>query len=182
MKMCKQMELIKGESLDDLQAKMNEALVNGAEFGGLDIASLTGAVIVTKWVGEIKKTLLDELEDSFGCHSCEECPFFEESGDKRRKWHTCSKTGERVLKTSRCCASYYLEEKEEKSEVSKNQREDERIRCERGGFSGMAEGIPSSGLRSLEWKEQVPGIGTNLTVNILQDSNGRIVRRGGARW
>lgn len=75
MRLCKQVKFVQGTDIQDLQDKLNEALLNGAELGGIDIASLTGAIVVTEYVGDIKKTLLDELEDEFGHHSCHECPF-----------------------------------------------------------------------------------------------------------
>lgn len=160
MRICKQVKFIKGESLDDLQAKLNEALLEGAELKAIDIQTLTGAVIVTEYVGEIQKTELDLLEEEFGCHNCEECPFFKESTDKRRTWHTCTKEGKKVKKTSHCCPAYYkLIRKEEARDISKDQREDARVRCEGRGCSGVAEGITASGVRPIQWTEQISSVG-----------------------
>lgn len=178
MRICKQVKDIQGETLKDLKDKLNEALLEGAEIVAVDIQSLTALITVTEYVGEIEKTELDLLEEEFGCHSCEECPFFEESTDKRRKWHTC-KEGKRVQKTSRCCPAYYETiRKEVKSEISEDKRENGLLRCEGRGCSGMAEGIESSGLRPLEWEKQVPTIGTRIPLGILKDTAGRTIQGG----
>lgn len=178
MRLCKQVRFIQGKDIQDLQEKLNEALLNGAELGCIDIASLTGAIVVSEYVGDIKKTLLDELEDEFGHHSCQECPFFVESADKRKKWHECEKHGKRVMKTSSCCVDYYREEAE--SEISENQREDERVRCEGRGCRGVAESVAPSSVRQIERKEQVPTVGMRIAIDIPQDSTGRTIQ-GGAR-
>ena len=178
MRICKQVKDIQGETLKDLKDKLNEALLEGAEIVAVDIQSLTALITVTEYVGEIEKTELDLLEEEFGCHNCAECPFFEESTDKRRKWHTC-KEGKRVQKTSRCCSTYYETiRKEVKSEISEDQREDGLLRCEGRGCSGMAEGIKSSGIRPLEWEKQVPTIGTRIPLGILKDTAGRVIQGG----
>ena len=179
MRLCKQVKFVQGTDIQDLQEKLNEALLNGAELGCIDIASLTGAIVVTEYVGDIKKTLLDELEDELGHHSCEECPFFVESTDRRKKWHECAKHGKRVMKTSSCCVDYYREEG--LREISENQGEDERVRCEGRGCRGMAESIAPSGVRQIEWSEQVPTIGMRIAIDISQDPTGRVIRGGAER-
>ena len=182
MRICKQVKFIKGESLDDLQAKLNEALLEGAELKAIDIQTLTGAVIVTEYVGEIEKKELDLLEEEFGCHNCEECPFFKESTDKRRTWHTCTKEGKKVKKTSHCCSAYYkLIREEEKSEVSEDQRDDGLLRFESGRRSGLAEGLKSSGLRQAQRSVKVPSVGTRIPVNVFEDPGRRIIQGGGER-
>ena len=179
MRICKQVKFIKGESLDDLQNKLNTALFCGAELKAIDIQTLTGAVIVTEYVGEIKKTELDLLEEEFGCHNCEECPFFEESTDKRKTWHTCTKEGKKVKKTSHCCPAYYkLIREEEESEISEDQRDDGLLQCESGRRSGLAEGVKSSGIRPLEWSVKVPTIGEGIPVNVFEDPGRRIIQGG----
>lgn len=178
MKICKQVKDIQGNTLEDLKGKLNEALMEGAELKAIDIQTLTGAVIVTEYVGEIEKTELDLLEEEFGCHHCAECPFFEESTDKRRKWHTC-KEGKRVQKTSRCCPAYYeIIRKEVKSEISEDKRENGLLRCEGRGCSGMAEGLKSSGLRQTKRSVKVPSVGTRIPVNIFEDPGRRIIQGG----
>lgn len=179
MRLCKQVKFVQGTDIHDLQEKLNKALLNGAELGGIDIASLTGAIVVTEYVGEIKKTLLDELEDQFGHHSCEECPFFVESTDRRKKWHECAKHGKRVMRSSPCCVDYYREEGAR--DISENQREDERVRCEGRGCRGVAESIPASGIRQAQRTEQIPSSGMRITFDILQDPTGRIIQGGAER-
>lgn len=179
MRKCKQVHFIQGTDLNDLEAKLNEALLEGAELGGIDIASLTGAIIVTEYVGEIKKTALDELEEELGRHNCSECPFFEESTDKRRKWHTCTKEGKKALKDSNCCTAYYeLIREEVKSEVSDYQGEDEGEQDECRGCGGIAESISAGGVRQAERKKQVPSTGMRITFGIIQDSAGGIIQGG----
>lgn len=175
MKKCKQVHFIKGTDLSDLENKLNEALMDGAELGGIDIATLTGVIIVTEFVGESKKTALDELEDELGRHNCEECPFFAESTDKRRKWQTCEK-GKRVQKSTPCCIAYYdLIREEAESDLSENQGEDEGVRLESRGCGGVAKGIPASGLRQTEWEKQVPTLGMRIPVGVSKDTARRVV-------
>lgn len=178
MKKCKQVHFIKGTDLSNLENKLNEALMDGAELGGIDIASLTGAIVVTEFIGEIKKTALDELEDKLGRHNCEECPFFTESTDKRKKWHTCEK-GKRVQKSTPCCIAYYdLIREEAESDLSENQGEDERVRLEGRGCSGMAESITSSRIRQIEWEKQIPTLGMRIPFGIPKDSTGGTIQGG----
>ena len=179
MRLCKQVDFIQGTDIQDLKEKLNKALLNGAELGCIDIASLTGAIVVTEYVGDIKKTLLDELEDELGRHSCEECPFFVESTDRRKKWHECAKHGKRVMRSSACCVDYYREEG--LREISENQGEDERVRCEGRGCSGVAEGVAPSGVRQIEWSEQVPTPGMRIAIDIPQHPTGRIIQGGAER-
>lgn len=179
MRLCKQVDFIKGTDIQDLKEKLNKALLNGAELGCIDIASLTGAIVVTEYVGDIKKTLLDELEDELGRHSCEECPFFVESTDRRKKWHECAKHGKRVMRSSACCVDYYREEGAR--DLSENQGEDERVRCEGRGCRGLAEGIAPSGVRQTKRTEQVPTLGMRIAIDIPQHSTGRIIQGGAER-
>lgn len=175
MKKCKQVHFIKGKDLKDLENKLNEALMDGAELGCIDIASLTGAIVVTEYVGDIKKTALDELEDELGRHNCSECPFFVESTDKRKKWHTCEK-GKRVQKSSSCCIAYYeLIREEETSDLSENQGENERVRLEGRGCRGVAESVTAGGVRQTEWEKQVPTFGMRIPRGIPKDTAGRVV-------
>lgn len=176
MRKCKQVRFIQGADLNDLERKLNDALMDGAELGGIDIASLTGAVVVTEYVGEIQKTALDELEDELGRHNCEECPFFEESTDKRRKWHICTKHNKKVQKASRCCTAYYEIKREEgRSEVSEDQGKNERVRFESRGCRGMAEGITAGRVRPTEWTKQVQTIGMRIPFGILKDTKRRVI-------
>ena len=175
MKKCKQVHFVEGTDLKDLENKLNEALMEGAEFGGVDIASLTGAIVVTEYVGDIKKTALDELEDELGRHNCEECPFFVESTDKRKKWHTCKK-GKRVQKSTPCCIAYYeLIREEETSDLSENQGKDERVRRESRGRGGVAEGITAGGVRQTEWSVKVPTFGMRIPRGVPKHTTGRVV-------
>lgn len=176
MKKCKQVHFVEGKNLQDLEQKLNEALRDGAELGGIDIASLTGAIVVTEYVGDIKKTLLDELEEELGHHNCAECPYFEESTDKRKKWHTCTKHSKKVQKTSLCCIAYYeLIREEETSDLSENQGKDERVRLEGRGCRSLAESITAGGVRQTEWEKQVPTFGMRIPRGIPKDTAGRVV-------
>ena len=175
MKKCKQVHFVEGKDLKDLENKLNEALMDGAELGGIDIASLTGAIVVTEYVGDIKKTALDELEDELGRHNCEECPFFVESTDKRKKWHTCEK-GKRVQKSTPCCIAYYeLIREEETSDLSENQGKNERVRREGRGRGSLAESVAPSGVRQTKWEKQVPTLGMRVSVGVPKHTAGRVV-------
>ena len=178
MRICKQVDFIRGDDLSDLKSKVNEALRNGAELVNVDTSNLIGTIIVTEYVGGIEKTLLDELEDEFGRHTCQECPYFRESTDKRKKWHTCERTGKKVQATSSCCETYYREEGAR--DLPENQRENEGIRSPRRGCGGLAESIAPSGVRQAERSEQVPTSGMRLSVVIPSHTSGRVIR-GGAR-
>ena len=179
MRTCKQVKDIQSNTLEDLKDKLNEALLEGAEIVAVDIQSLTALITVTEYVGEIKKTQLDLLEEEFGCHNCEECPFFEESTDKRKTWHTCTKEGKKVKKTSHCCSAYYkLIREEEESEISEDQRNDGLLQCESGRRSGMAEGLKSSGIRQAKRSVKVPSVGTRTPVNVFKDPGRRIIQGG----
>ena len=175
MRKCKQIKFIQGDNLDDLENKINQYLKDGAELGGIDIPSLIGAVIVTEYVGEIAKTRLDELEETFGRHICGECPFFKENPDRRCKWHMCGGTGRKVLRSSRCCETFY---REETYEISEDQRENERVRFEGGGCRGVAQGIATSDIRQAQRTEQIPTIGMRIPVGILKDTTGRVIQGG----
>ena len=177
MRLCKQVDFIRGEDLNDLKSKVNDALMKGAELGGIDIQSLTVAIVKTEVVGEIKKTLLDELEDTFGRHTCAECPFFTESADRRTKWHRCGRTeGKKVQRSTSCCADFYREEGAR--EIPEDQGKDERVRPSRGGCRGMAQGIPASGVRPLEWSKQVPSVGVRIALGFPPYTDGRVIQGG----
>ena len=176
MRLCKQVRFIQGTDLNDLEQKLNKSLMDGAELGGIDIQSLTGAIIVTEYVGEIKKTLLDELEDEFGRHTCNECPYFTENTDKRCKWQICERHGKKVKAGSSCCADFYREEGAR--EIPENQRENEGVRPSRRGCSGVAESIPASSVRPLEWAKQVPSVGVRIAFGIPSHTDGGIIQGG----
>lgn len=176
MRKCKQVHFIHGDSLDDLECKMNGALVEGAEFGGVDITTLTGIIVVTEYVGEIKKTALDELEDELGRHNCAECPFFEESTDRRKKWHSCSKHGKKVQKTSSCCIAYYeLLREEVESEISEDKGENEGVRREGRGYGSLVKGVTASRIRPAEREVKVPTLGMRIPRSIFRDTERRVV-------
>lgn len=158
MRREKRVKLIKGADLNDLERIINDRLADGGELISIDLASLTCAMYTTEIIGDIQKTALDELEDAIGRHSCGECPFFEKPTDGRKKWTICEQ-GHRVTKDSRCCATYYQMRKEEARDISKDQREDAGVRCEGRGCSGVAEGITASGVRPIQWTEQIPSVG-----------------------
>lgn len=155
MKRIKQVQFITG---DDLERIINERLADGDELIAVDIASKTAVLMTTTIVGEIEKTALDELEDAFGRHSCGECPLFNQPTDRRCKWSVCDR-GKKVTKDSRVCTAYYLTREEEESEISKDQREDARIRPQGRGCSGVAQGLATSGVRPTQWTEQIPSLG-----------------------
>lgn len=175
MKKCKQVKTLRAKDLTELETLINKELMEGAELGAIDLALCVAMVVVTEYVGDIKKTLLDELEDELGRHNCSECPFFVESTDKRKKWHTCKK-GKRVQKSSSCCIAYYeLTREEETSDLSENQGKNERVRREGRGCRSLAEGITAGGVRQTEWTEQVPTIGVRIPRGIPKDTAGRVV-------
>lgn len=175
MKKCKQVKTLRAKDLTELETKLNEALRDGAELGAVDLSLCIAMIVVTEYVGDIKKTALDELEDELGRHNCSECPFFVESTDKRKKWHTCEK-GKRVQKSSACCIAYYeLIREEETSDLSENQGKDERVRLEGRGCRSLAESFTAGGVRQTEWEKQVPTFGVRIPRGIPKDTAGRVV-------
>lgn len=175
MKKCKQVKTLRAKDLTELETKLNEALRDGAELGAVDLSLCIAMIVVTEYVGDIKKTALDELEDELGRHNCSECPFFAESNDKRKKWHTCEK-GKRVQKSSACCIAYYeLIREEETSDLSENQGKDERVRLEGRGCRSLAESFTAGGVRQTEWEKQVPTFGMRIPRGIPKDTAGRVV-------
>lgn len=175
MKKCKQVKTLRAKDLTELETKLNEALRDGAELGAVDLSLCIAMIVVTEYVGDIKKTALDELEDELGRHNCSECPFFVESTDKRKKWHTCEK-GKRVQKSSACCIAYYeLIREEETSDLSENQGKDERVRLEGRGCRSLAESFTAGGVRQTEWEKQVPTFGMRIPRGIPKDTAGRVV-------
>ena len=176
MRLCKQVEFIQGDDLNDLKSKVNQALMDGAELVNVDTSNLIGTIVVTIYVGEIKKTLLDELEDEFGRHTCGECPLLKENADRRCKWHTCERSGKKVQRSTSCCADFYREEGAR--EIPEDQGKDERVRPSRGGCRGMAQGIPASGVRPLEWSKQVPSVGVRIALGFPPYTDGRVIQGG----
>ena len=175
MKKCKQVKTLRAKDLTELETLINKELMEGAELGAIDLALCVAMVVVTEYVGDIKKTALDEMEDELGRHNCEECPFFVESTDKRKKWHTCEK-GKRVQKSSACCIAYYeLIREEETSDLSENQGKDERVRLEGRGCRSLAESITAGGVRQTEWEKQIPTFGVRIPRGIPKDTAGRVV-------
>ena len=175
MKKCKQVKTLRAKDLTELETLINKELMEGAELGAIDLALCVAMVVVTEYVGDIKKTALDELEDELVRHNCEECPFFVESTDKRKKWHTCEK-GKRVQKSSACCTAYYeLIREEETSDLSENQGKDERVRLEGRGCRSLAESFTAGGVRQTEWEKQIPTIGMRIPLGIPKDTAGRVV-------
>ena len=175
MKKCKQVKTLRAKDLTELETLINKELMEGAELGAIDLALCVAMVVVTEYVGDIKKTALDEMEDELGRHNCEECPFFTESTDKRKKWHTCEK-GKRVQKTTPCCIAYYESLREEaESDLSENQGEDERVRREGRGCRSLAESIAPSDIRQTEWAKQIPTFGMRVSVGVPKDTAGRVV-------
>lgn len=166
MKLCKQIKFIHGESLADLETKLNDALANGAELGGIDIQTLTGAIIKTEYVGEIEKTLVDELEEAFGRHNCGECPFLRRSNDGRVKWHECTKHGRKVTDKTRCCEAFYREEGY--FDLSEDKGKNERIRHQDGRYRGDDEGIAANSIRPFEWSEQIPPVRVRIAFEDVE--------------
>ena len=175
MNKCKQVKTLRAKDLTELETLINKELMEGAELGAIDLALCVAMIVVTEYVGDIKKTALDELEDELGRHNCSECPFFVESTDKRKKWHTCEK-GKRVQKSSACCIAYYeLIREEETSDLSENQGKDERVRLESRGRGGVAESVTAGGVRQTKWEKQIPTIGMRIPLGIPKDTAGRVV-------
>ena len=175
MKKCKQVKTLRAKDLTELETLINKELMEGAELGAIDLTLCVAMIVVTEYVGDIKKTALDELEDELGRHNCSECPFFVESTDKRKKWHTCEK-GKRAQKSSTCCIAYYeLIREEETSDLSENQGKDERVRLEGRGCRSLAESFTAGGVRQTEWSVKVPTFGMRIPRGIPKDTAGRVV-------
>ena len=76
------------------------------------------AYIFYKVRKDVPETVLELLELLDGeHHTCEECPHFIRSTDKRRKWHTCGKGGTRTKADSRACEEFYREKRAERDRL-----------------------------------------------------------------
>lgn len=64
------------------------------------------------------ESLLELLEMLDGqLHTCEECPYFIRSTDKRRRRHTCGKTGTMTRADSRACEDFYRMKRDERKQL-----------------------------------------------------------------
>lgn len=70
---------------------------------------------VSKDTPETLLELLELLEG--GTHNCGECPYLIRSKDKRKKWHTCGKTGTPTREDSRACEEFYREKRAEREKL-----------------------------------------------------------------
>lgn len=64
---------------------------------------------IRKDVPETVLELLEMLDTDGGRATCEKCPHFVRSTDRRRKWHTCDHDGQPTRADSRACEVYYME-------------------------------------------------------------------------
>ena len=99
----------------DFEKTMNAYL---SEIDSPEIHYTEGAAII-EYTAEVytAETIAEQMELNGCAGTCQECPYFSESDDKRTKWHDCSLKNKKVLKTSFCCDEYYerrLNEKREK--------------------------------------------------------------------
>lgn len=145
MKREKRTIFIEAESGKELEALMNETL-KGLVNAQVQIFGKYEACIVYDEIicEEEEKTIADLFEEA-GCGAkCSECPYYTEPTDGRVKWTVCEKAHRRVSKDSRACDSYYLERRNDVSEVRRDDEEERVGHQPLGGLHKVivVEGIP----------------------------------------
>ena len=74
---------------------------------------------VSKKVPETVLELLELLDANGGNATCENCPAFIRSNDRRRKWGSCRRKGIKTKCDARACELYYLQLRREAEQITK---------------------------------------------------------------
>ena len=73
---------------------------------------------VNRVMPETVLELLEMLDGDGGNARCEDCPAFERSKDRRKKWGRCRRKDEPTKCDSRACELYYLEKRREANAIA----------------------------------------------------------------
>lgn len=94
----------------EFELRMNEALINlsDPEIKLYDNTQFT-AVITYYVCRDMPENVLElfEMVEGKG-YTCEACPYFEKSEDKRKKWGSCKLTSQPTRIDSRACERFYV--------------------------------------------------------------------------
>lgn len=106
----KQIICISELSAETFEDKMNEALSGLVDPEiRFDTNKSFTAVIVYKVKRNMPEDVLELFEIIEGKNQrCCDCPYYVPPTDKRKKWGTCSATGERTRPEGRACEQFYL--------------------------------------------------------------------------
>lgn len=74
---------------------------------------------VSKDMPETVLELLEMLDANGGNATCENCPAFIRSKDRRRKWGSCRRKGIKAKCDARACELYYLQLRREAEQITK---------------------------------------------------------------
>lgn len=108
----KQSLIVTGNTADDFQTKLNEALEMVAEKGykhdlQFNMAYGLCAYIVYEEAATVAETLADKYELKGDIYRCYECPMFRPSKDKRVKYTTCGRWERHISHCTPCCEWFY---------------------------------------------------------------------------
>lgn len=106
----KQIRCISASNAVDFEDRMNEALsgLSDPEIQ-FDMTRPFTATIVYHVRRDVPECVLELFEMIEGKHRCcSDCPYMAPAEDARKKWTTCSATGEPTRVDSRACEKYYL--------------------------------------------------------------------------
>lgn len=110
-----QVAIVKGESLEDFEAKVNARLRDLGEKTvdkDLDLTNLV-AVLLYEETEDFEESVRDEFYAEGKVFLCKQCPHIEIPTDKRRKWVPCkyNECGTTTL-GSECCELFYKQLKQ----------------------------------------------------------------------
>lgn len=110
------------------EEKLNEALMEDeADIGKIHYSDSNRFYAVVYYTASVPvaENHDEELIIKHGEHNCTDCPYFERSMDKRKKWHICTKDKKPITEFHDACIVYYeiLEEIEKEVELVSGIRE-----------------------------------------------------------
>lgn len=113
----KQVGVICEDNAQAFQEKANELLAQASDaeivFDQTQPFTMYVLYSVRKNFPESALELLEMLDPDGGHARCEDCPYFEKSTDKRKKWGYCQRKQDKTKIDSRACEVYYIERRKE---------------------------------------------------------------------
>ena len=106
----KQVICISERNAMDFQDRMNEAL---SQLSDPEIRTYENQPFIATIVYTVRRDLPENVLELFEMiedrsYTCEACPHFVRSEDKRKKWGSCALTCERTRSDSRACERFYV--------------------------------------------------------------------------